>query len=365
MNYNDALIAMKEGGWVKPPSSNETWCYDTSQDSIIRKLENGDEHLLQDHPDILQALAMAAKDGWVFVEPTEGDGKMENETGEQPYWWEEVDFAPEAPRVLKRGDRDEPGEQGHVFSLQEELVRVGASLTPDGDYGPATERAVREFQRRVGLVADGVFGDKTAAALNGHPFPGSLQQTDLEWAASELACDVAAVMAVSEVESRGRGFFGSGKPAILFERHWMRRRLNHYGIDPTPYIRKEPNIVNSKTGGYKGGEREHERLAKAAAIHETSALESASWGAYQIMGFHWHSLGYDSVQHFVKEMEKGERQHLEAFVRFIKNDHVLLKAIRNRAWASFAKRYNGPAYKRNSYDTKMANAYTRSKEALG
>lgn len=279
---------------------------------------------------------------------------------EEMNWWDEVDFAPEEPPVLKRDDKG-----GAVEQLQHELNRVGANLKPDGDYGPATERAVRDFQKRVGLVADGIFGDKTAAALKGHPFPETLQQSDLEWASRELGCEVAAIMAVSEVESRGRGFFTNGKPAILFERHWMRRRLNHYGIDPTSHIRNEPNIVNTKTGGYKGGIAEYGRLEKAQVIHDSSALESASWGAYQIMGFHWQSLGYDSVQHFVKEMEKGERQHLEAFVRFIKNDHVLLKAIRNRAWASFAKRYNGPAYKRNSYDTKMANAYTRSKEALG
>lgn len=360
MNYEDALISMKEGDVVHPPATKEEWRYDPSKDTILRKV-NGVEDLLENHPDILQALSQAASPGWSLATlPSETETSLE-----EPHWWEEVDFAPEAPRVLRRGDRDDSGDtSGPVHTLQHELNRVGANLKPDGVFGPATERAVRDFQKRVGLVTDGIFGDKTAAALKGHPFPETLQQTDLEWAARELGCEVAAIMAVSEVESRGRGFFNNGKPAILFERHWMRRRLNHYGIDPNPHIRNEPNIVNTKTGGYKGGIAEYGRLEKAQAIHVSSALESASWGAYQIMGFHWNALGYDSAQHYVAEMKKGERQHLDAFVRFIKIDNVLLKAIRDKSWRTFARRYNGPAFEKNSYDTKMANAYRRHRENL-
>lgn len=45
----------------------------------------------------------------------------------------------------------------------------GAGITPalkaDGDYGPATEAAVREYQRRKGLQIDGVAGPQTLSAL--------------------------------------------------------------------------------------------------------------------------------------------------------------------------------------------------------
>lgn len=63
----------------------------------------------------------------------------------------------------------EPGDSGEdVRRLQEFLNRVYPSysrLTVDGDYGPATQAVVMEFQRRSGLAADGIVGPATKAAL--------------------------------------------------------------------------------------------------------------------------------------------------------------------------------------------------------
>ncbi|MER7000615.1 peptidoglycan-binding protein [Streptomyces sp. NPDC000410] len=55
-----------------------------------------------------------------------------------------------------------PGAQGDaVTALQQQLRRQGASIGADGQYGPATARAVKEFQRGRGLTADGVTGPAT------------------------------------------------------------------------------------------------------------------------------------------------------------------------------------------------------------
>lgn len=271
-------------------------------------------------------------------------------------------FCPVKVKLLKRGSAGDD-----VKELQQLLNDAGASprLSVDGQFGPGTERAVISFQRRRGLIADGLVGSKTICALRNNPsISKDITQEDLVWAAQQLRCSVASIMAVHEVESRGEGFLTDGRPAILYERHIMRRRLNAHGIDPTPYIKKYPNLVNTKTGGYIGGSREHDRLNDARNINDSAALESASWGAYQIMGFHWKALGYSSVQDYVQSMYESERRHLEAFVRFVRLDSRLIKAIQNNDFETFARYYNGPAYAEHGYHTRLAAAYRRSVELL-
>jgi hypothetical protein len=54
-----------------------------------------------------------------------------------------------------------------VAQLQAWLNAQGASLEQDGSYGPATESAVRTFQRKARIKVDGVVGSETRGAL-GH-----------------------------------------------------------------------------------------------------------------------------------------------------------------------------------------------------
>lgn len=62
---------------------------------------------------------------------------------------------------LKRGDT---GSQ--VIRLQRCLNKLlKAGLEADGLFGPATEKAVRNFQKKYGLAADGIAGPKTRAKI--------------------------------------------------------------------------------------------------------------------------------------------------------------------------------------------------------
>ncbi|MCW5722853.1 MAG: N-acetylmuramoyl-L-alanine amidase [Devosia sp.] len=64
--------------------------------------------------------------------------------------------------LLKRGSRG-----AAVRALQELINRaVGApAVKVDGDFGPATELAVKAAQQRLGLVIDGIAGPQTMTAL--------------------------------------------------------------------------------------------------------------------------------------------------------------------------------------------------------
>lgn len=62
--------------------------------------------------------------------------------------------------TLRKGDRGK-----NVRRLQEVLNARGATLTVDGDFGPATEAAVEDFQESAGLFSDGIVGRRTWAAL--------------------------------------------------------------------------------------------------------------------------------------------------------------------------------------------------------
>jgi len=54
---------------------------------------------------------------------------------------------------------------GDVRWVQESLNKLGAKIDVDGDYGEATRKAVKTFQTKHGLAADGWAGMITLAAL--------------------------------------------------------------------------------------------------------------------------------------------------------------------------------------------------------
>lgn len=64
------------------------------------------------------------------------------------------------------------GDQGdEVAEIQGQLASLGYDVVADGDFGPSTAEAVKQFQQSRGLSADGLVGSSTYMALLGRDIP--------------------------------------------------------------------------------------------------------------------------------------------------------------------------------------------------
>ena len=177
--------------------------------------------------------------------------------------------------------------------------------------------------------------------------------------AARLQVEPAALKAIAEVESSGSGFLPAPdrRPKILFEGHVFHR------LTAGRYSATHPNISYPKwdrkqySGSLAG---EWKRLDRAAALDPEAAMQSASWGAFQVMGFNYALCGFDSVGRFVEANACGADGQLEAFANLLaRPGSPLIQPLRRKDWAKFASLYNGPGYRQNRYDEKIAAAYAR------
>ncbi|MGE0790418.1 MAG: peptidoglycan-binding protein [Sandaracinaceae bacterium] len=63
--------------------------------------------------------------------------------------------------LLKNGSRGDS-----VKALQEKLNALGFQIKPDGIFGPATDKTVRELQTLFGYTVDGIVGDGTTRLID-------------------------------------------------------------------------------------------------------------------------------------------------------------------------------------------------------
>lgn len=173
----------------------------------------------------------------------------------------------------------------------------------------------------------------------------------------QLEVEVATLRAVAEVESAGSGFLPppSDLPKVLFEGHVF-HRLTHGRFDAEHPNLSYPTWDRKQYSGSSSGE--WARLDAACVLDREAALQSASWGMFQIMGFNHAACGCGGVDAFVAAQSAGAEQQLALFARFIARAPYL-DALRRRDWAAFARAYNGSGYRANAYDTRLRDAYRR------
>lgn len=269
----------------------------------------------------------------------------------------------------------------HVRVLDEAIDRSIATLEPQVD------------EAQLAAVVRGFWGpftqeqwDAIRATLRGQPLPAptpegvtriGLTNADFARVAQRLGCTVAQIRAVWQVECSGKGWFtdvrgdilakdgpggfldGPHLPKLLFEAHHFDR------LTRGRFRASHPNLSSAKWNRalYVGGPGEWVRLHEAMKLDRNAALQSASYGGPQIMGFNHRLAGFGSVEAFVDAMKTSETAHLEAFATFIVNSGLVdeLRRISDRAadCAPFARGYNGRGFATHNYHGKIAAAHKR------
>ncbi len=163
------------------------------------------------------------------------------------------------------------------------------------------------------------------------------------------------IRAVLEVESRGSGFDKHGRPAMLFEPHLFWKAL---GPGKARDRAAAAGLAYPKWKASAYPRDSYPRLLQAMEIEETAALKSASWGLGQVLGSNHRMAGFPTVQAMVEAFCADEEAHLAGMIAFIKAAG-LDDEIRRHDWAAFAKGYNGPAYAKHGYHTRLAAAHAK------
>lgn len=182
-----------------------------------------------------------------------------------------------------------------------------------------------------------------------------LAAADVVSAARRLRCEPAAVWAVCDIESAGGGFLPDKRPKLLFEAHLFGRLTGHRWDATHPGV----SAAAWDRGLYGApGAHQYDRLAEAIGLDRAAALQSASWGMFQIVGMNFAACGFASVEDYVAAMCSGEAAQLAAFAAFCEHEE-LAGLLAAQHWTQFALRYNGPGEAANDYAGRLAAAYAR------
>ena len=212
------------------------------------------------------------------------------------------------------------------------------------------EESAADSLRKESLRADSIEAAK-ADSLTRYT---SLTEADFKLVADEIGVEVAAMKAVVSIEAGAamKGFWAPGVPVVNF--------------DPTMYRKvasKAPSRAGDKNAKVPSGLsgyalKEWTQLTNARKTNAQGADMGTFWGMFQIGGFNYKLCGCKTVDEFVERMSYSELEQLELFAHFIENTGIV-KHLRNKDWAKFARAYNGPSYARRGYHTKMAKAYSK------
>lgn len=212
---------------------------------------------------------------------------------------------------------------------------------------------LRDTNRYTGAI-DGLWGPKTEAAIlkafeDGPDTPLNFQH--FQESAERLRCPVSHIQAVAAVEAAGAGF-QDGFPKILPERHRFSK------ITRGRFDQSHPHLSYPAWGTLRYPSRQEDRyelLLDMIRLDVSAGIAACSYGKFQILGENHRACGYDTAHGFAFAQAFDEITQLKCFEKFVESNG-LLPHLQNGIWTRFAKGYNGPAYRQNRYDVKLAQA---------
>jgi hypothetical protein len=212
------------------------------------------------------------------------------------------------------------------------LLRIG-----DLELPPADERIAPPPK----VVPEQGSGDKVAVAKLWNSYGGAILEH-----ANASQVEPAIALAIFAVESKRAYDPTTGLVIVRFE--------------PKVFLRRSSGRLVSSD--HSSQLAEWHAIEAAYAIDPKAALESASYGLPQLMGFNFGVTSHPDARSLLLAFQRSAREQVAGFFGFVAANK-LVAAARERRFVDFARRYNGIG-KQALYGAKMKKYFTVARQLL-
>lgn len=206
--------------------------------------------------------------------------------------------------------------------------------------------------------------------LMGMRQPDKPAPTEQDWinAARALKCPPENLLAVRAVESGGAAFNSDGRLVIAYEDHWFGKLTSYRYLKSHPHLSRRGfkhvrDVGPSDPHPHKLNQTERWMLlAQACELDFDAAIQSCSYGMWQVMGFNYKPLSFSSPMHMIEVMYQGHEGQWECFLRYCRAKGCL-EALRQGDWAKFETLYNGGG-QNGAYARRLAHYQADARKTL-
>jgi len=148
------------------------------------------------------------------------------------------------------------------------------------------------------------------------------------------------------------GYMGSFESSVRFECH----RFNAYKrfmIDS----KKPCTLKDGESFSRVKSETDYSAFLRAWDDNSNLAFKSSSFGFAQMMGFNVLTYAKTTDEKVALDLIKKQSNQIEYFFSFLE-ENGFIGDIKRKSYSDIAKKYNGPMYAQNNYDSDLESIYT-------